>query len=116
MGELGRPKDDSGGTSLVIWGCIGSSLLLAYILLGALGFARVLHRESPILFLTICFALPVGFSINVVVALAASRARRRGCRSRPVTVVGWIAAWSLISALLLPGILGSLIEWVANRR
>lgn len=115
MKETPRPNDVSGDTSLLIWACIGSTLLLAYVFLGSLGIAGVLHPESATLFGTSCFALPVGFTINVFVALAASRAHRRGCRSRPITAAGRIAAWTLIALLPLLVILTLLIEWVANR-
>lgn len=107
------------GTSLLTWACIGSLLLLfpfiyviSFYTLGV-DLNSAAFVESPIISLLSC-GFPVGFVIDAIVALAVSRARRRGRRSRSLTVAGWVAAGSL-TVFSLFMILGSLIEWIANR-
>ncbi len=112
--RIGRYRS---GTSLLTWACIGSLLLLPlfiYAISYTLGKGNsVAFVETPIMLLLSC-GFPVGFVIEVIVALAVSRARRRGRRCRSLTMAGWVAAGSL-TVLALFMILGSLVEWIANR-
>lgn len=114
------------GTSLLAWACIGSLLVLLWPIYAisswtlGVDLKSVAFLESPTRFLSICGFL-VGFVIDVIVALAVSRTRRRGYRSRSLTAAGWIAGGlvALVGVYFLTCVLAFLIDvihtWIANR-
>ncbi len=109
------------GTSLLTWACIGSLLLLSPLIwaIGAytLGVDLKSATFAETLALPFMCGFPVGFVIDVFVALRVSRARRQGCRSRSLTAAGWIAAgpFAVFGVGIILGAFGALIEWIANR-
>lgn len=109
------------GMSLLTWACIGSLLLLSPLIwaIGAytLGVNLNSGTFADSLALPFMCGFPVGFVIDVIVALRVSRASRRGYRSRWLTAAGWIAAgpFALIPVFFILGGLIELIDWIANR-
>ena len=103
----------------MVWACIGSLLVLFFFIIVAYAMSfpqtPVHVVESPTFF-CLSLACPVGFLIDIIVALAVSRARRRGRYSHAHKVAGWIAAAPLavVSLLLILAILQNLIAWIAN--
>ena len=109
------PSRSPSGRRLITWACVGSLLVLSFLIIAACSMilpAPAVHVvESPTFFF-LSLGFPVGFLIDVIVVLAVSRARRRGRSSRAHDVAGWIAAGPLavISLLFILAILKALLR------